>query len=768
MASMRHNSEIEEIILQAGEIAKSLRHEYVTLEHLALSIFQYPPFKQTLSSTNFDVDGLVNELDQYLKLQTDLSAQDVIAPRKTQALERVFNRALTQVLFQGSNRIKVVDLLLSISIETNSYASYFMLKYGLDRNTIVELYKKLNTEADKNTPETNDGERAHSILEEFCTNLNDVAKEGEIDPIIGREFELNEMSQILAKRNKANVLLVGDPGVGKTMLAEGLAKNIVEGNVPEYLKDYTVYNLDIGTLLAGSKYRGEFEEKFQNVVKALQVKGKTILFIDEAHQMRGAGSNSSSSVDFSNMIKPALSKGKIKVIASTTWDEYTQSFEKDRALMRRFQRLTVDEPSAADSKLILKGIRKNFEKFHNAQITDEAINAAVDYSVRYQTDKKLPDKAIDLIDTACAKQKINPENTDGFVLEKSHIVEALSRATKIPVDQIGQEATNSLSTLDASIKQNLYGQEEAIQTVLEKIYISKSGLKAINKPIGSFLFLGPTGTGKTELAKLLSTNLTMKLVRFDMSEFQEKHSVAKLIGAPPGYVGYEDGNLGGGMLISALEQNPNSIILFDEIEKAHPDVSNILLQFMDEGFVTSSNGKRADGRNSILIMTSNLGAADNERNTIGFGDSLQKTGEDDKAVKDFFKPEFRNRIDGICKFKHLDQFSMKKIVAKFISEINDLLSDRQIKLRLSEPAVDFLIEKGFDKKMGARPLSRTINDLIKVPISKKILFENLSNGSIINVDLDNNQLTFSVINYNMCLPIEGTPTIDENGFIRLD
>jgi ATP-dependent Clp protease ATP-binding subunit ClpA len=767
---MRPNSEIEEIIQKAGEAAKNLKHEYVTLEHLTIAIFQYAPFKENLKKINVDVDGLVDDLDAYLKDQTSLVNPDSPAPRKTQALERVFNRALTQVLFHGHNRIRIIDLLLSIRLEVNSHAAYFMLKYGLDRDKFAEIYKKYSNDDDLNSA-TGSVERAEEILEEFCTNLNNLAKKGEIDPIIGREYELGEISQILAKRNKANILLVGDPGVGKTMLAEGLAKKIIDGDVPDYLKNYTVYNLDIGTLLAGSKYRGEFEEKFQQVVKALTLKGKTILFIDEAHQMRGAGSNSSSSVDFSNMIKPALTKGKIKVIASTTWEEYTQSFEKDRALMRRFQRLVVDEPSSADAKLILRGIRKNFETFHKAQITDEAIDAAVDYSVRYQTDKKLPDKAIDLIDTACAKQKIIVDQVENFSITRSHILEALSRATKIPVEQIGAETVSGLSNLETTIQQNLYGQDEAVKSVLERIYVSKAGMKALNKPVGSFLFLGPTGTGKTELAKLLSSNLSMKLVRFDMSEFQEKHSVAKLIGAPPGYVGYDDGNLGGGLLISSLEQNPNSIILFDEIEKAHPDVSNILLQFMDEGFVTSSNGKRADARNTILIMTSNLGAADNEKNTIGFTESLQKTGEDDRAVKEFFKPEFRNRIDSVCKFNHLDRFSMKKIVAKFIAEINDLLSDRQIKIRLSESAVDHLIDKGFDRKMGARPLTRTINDKIKVPVSKKILFENLSNQSIINIDFVNGELTFSEIMCNIYLTLEDNPlttSIDEHGFIRLD
>jgi ATP-dependent Clp protease ATP-binding subunit ClpA len=603
--------------------------------------------------------------------------------------------------------------------------------------------------------------RADEILKEYCENLNVQAREGKIDPVVGREFELDEIAQVLAKRNKSNVLLVGDAGVGKTAIAEGLARNIVNGEVPDYLRDYVVYNLDIGSLLAGSKYRGEFEEKFKDVIGALQTKGKCVLFIDEAHQMRGAGSGSSgSSVDFANMIKPALSKGQIKVIASTTWEEYTQSFEKDRALMRRFCRLTVEEPTPGVAKEILRGLREYFESFHGGDISNEAIDAAVDLSVRYQPDKRLPDKAIDLIDTAAAKLKINAM---GWTVRKSNIVDIISKFTKIPVEQIGNESTKSLVDLEETIKSKLYGQDLVVDTVLEKIYVARAGLKSLNKPVGNYLFLGPTGTGKTELAKLLAEGMGMKLLRYDMSEYQEKHTVAKLIGAPPGYVGYDDSNLGGGMLISDIEKNPNCIILFDEVEKAHPDVTNILLALMDEGMITASNGKKADARNAIIILTSNLGASDNERNTIGFADSLQKTGEDDKAVKDFFKPEFRNRLDGICKFNKLDAISIKKIVSKFINEINELLSEKSIKIRVTEAAVEQLALVGYDAKMGARPLGRKINDLIKVPLSKKILFETVPANTIIEVDFDK-EFKFNVLGQF----VPTSPMIDSNGYIVLD
>ncbi len=756
------NPEIEVVISAAGDNAKRFNHEYVTLEHLLQALINYSPFHDMLSKFGVDVDAMNVEIEMFHAQAMYMVGEIPIEqPKKTHALERVFNRALTQVLFSGRTQIQIIDVFLSITAESNSHAAYFVFKSGIDRETLVEFYKENYQEGRARKAAVRN--RATEILEEHCDDLNKEAAEGKIDPVIGRDHELDEISHVLAKRNKSNVLMVGDPGVGKTAIAEGLAKRIVDGEVPEYLKDYTVYNLDIGSLLAGSKYRGEFEEKLKDVLKALHLKGKCILFIDEAHQMRGAGGGSGSNVDFANMIKPALTKGRIKVIASTTWEEYTQSFEKDRALMRRFYRLTVDEPSPAVAKDILKGLRPHFETFHDGAISDEAIEAAVDLSVRYQTDKKLPDKAIDLIDTAAAKLKISQQN---WTVNKRHIMEALSKSAKVPIEQLTNDQTGSghnLQNVEITVKTKLFGQDTSVDTVLEHIYVSRAGLKSLNKPIGSFLFTGPTGVGKTELAKLLCENLGMKLLRYDMSEYQEKHSIAKLIGAPPGYVGYDDGNLGGGLLISDIEKNPHAVILFDEIEKAHPDVANILLTVMDEGIVTSSNGKKADCRNCILIMTSNLGAADNEKNNIGFGRDLQKSGEDDRAVKEFFKPEFRNRLDAICKFNKLGEESRRKIVSKFIHELNDLMNDRNIKIKLTDSAVDLLLAKGFDPKMGARPLSRKISELIKVPVSKKILFENVESYSTITVDAVDEQMTFSIQKDTMVLP-----EIDSNGYIILE
>ena len=754
---MQHNPEIETVIANAVESAKKYNHEYVTLEHLANGLVSFKPFNELLTSFGVDTVSLLNDFEEFLHKQSYIATSQLVEPKKTHSLERVFNRAFTQVLFSGRDQIQLIDLFLSITRETSSHASYFFIKYGIEHTQFINFYKNNYTASQSRKAPS--AAKADIILKEYCTNLNVDAQEGKIDPVVGREFELDEIAQVLAKRNKSNILMVGDAGVGKTAIAEGLARNIVNGKVPDYLRDFVVYNLDIGSLLAGSKYRGEFEEKFKDVISALKIKGKCILFIDEAHQMRGAGSGSNSSVDFANMIKPVLTKGNIKVIASTTWEEYTQSFEKDRALMRRFYRMTIDEPTPAVAKEILRGLRPYFEEFHHGIISDDALDSAVDLSVRYQPDKRLPDKAIDLIDTAAAKLKITAVS---WTVRKSNIVDIISKFTKIPAEQIGSESTKTLVNLEETVKARLYGQDAVVDTVLEKIYVARAGLKSLNKPIGNYLFIGPTGTGKTELAKLLAEGMGMQLIRYDMSEYQEKHAVAKLIGAPPGYVGYDDSNLGGGLLIRDVEKNPNCIILFDEIEKAHPDVTNILLALMDEGVITSSNGKKADARNAIIILTSNLGATDNERKSIGFG-NVDKNDEDDKAVKEFFKPEFRNRLDGICKFNKLDDISIKKIVAKFINELNELLEEKLIRVRLTESAVEYLAKVGYDSKMGARPLSRKINDLIKVPLSKKILFENISENTTIVIDCYDETLTF-----DLTATITQQAIVDNNGFIILE
>ena len=498
-------------------------------------------------------------------------------------------------------------------------------------------------------------------------------------------------------------------------------------------------------MLAGSKYRGDFEERLKMIINAIEKKGNCILFIDEAHMMNGAGAASGGSNDMANMLKPALSKGTLKVIASTTWEEFRKHFEKDRALMRRFQRVTVDEPSEATTIKILKGLRKYYEKHHGVKITNQAIIDSVTYSVKYMTDKKLPDKAIDLIDCACARFKVKDE--ENGVVDHDEILFEVAKISNLPLEQINSKEGVNLSTLEKNLRNKVFGQEKAIETLLDKVFISQAGLKSFNKPVGSFLFVGPTGVGKTEVAKQLATNMGVKLVRFDMSEFQEKHSVSKFIGAPPGYVGFDDN---AGQLITNLQEHPNCVLLLDEVEKAHPDVLTVMLQLMDNGFITGSNGKKADGRNAIIIMTSNLGAADAEKNGVGFG-SLEKDSDPKDAVNKFFAPEFRNRLDGIIKFGKLDQINMIKVVKKFIDELNALVKDKSIHVKPNAEAVEYLIAKGFNSKMGARPLQRAIDEYIKKPLSKEILFGKLTNGGIVEVIIENDVLKLVVIDV---LPVE--------------
>jgi ATP-dependent Clp protease ATP-binding subunit ClpA len=752
---MQNNPEIEQIIDASVKSARDRHHEYVMTEHVLLSLIRHEPFRHVLEKFGANVGLLEQELDAYLESCTSLITNKDIQPKKTNALERVFNRALTQVLFTGRRTVSTLDLYLAMMAENNSHAHYFLLKYGVKKAEFVEYWQANYKQSDVVLTD----QQATEILTEHCVNLTDLAREDRLEPMIGRSAELDEMITVLARKFKANVLMVGDPGVGKTAIAEGLAQEIVADRVPKFLQGHELWSLEVGSLLAGSKYRGEFEEKFKQVIGALSAKKNCILFIDEAHTMKGAGASSQSTLDMANMIKPAITKGVLKVIANTTWEEYYESFEKDRALMRRFHRVTIDEPDAVTTEQILIGLSPRLESFHNVLVDTEAITAAVELSGRYIHDRKNPDKSIDLLDGACAKERVKDLGT--VTINKDMIMAQLSRITDVPMDRLQNERSDKILDLESNLKQKLYGQDPAVDSVLDRVYINFSGIGNDKRPIASFLFMGPTGTGKTELAKLLAENLDMTLLKYDMSEYQEKHTVASLIGAPPGYVGFEDGNIGGGKLISDVSKHPYAVLLFDEIEKAHPDVINIMLQMLDEARITSANGKTVNLKNCIIIMTSNLGARDNENNNIGFAQSLERTGSEDKAMKEFFKPELRNRIDQICKFSKLDTLAIKKIVLKFVDELKLSLANKNIQLNLSESVIDMLADKGYDSKMGARPLSRKIDELIRVPLSKKILFDRLENCTI-HANMLDNQIEF------VADPVAGIPTVNEQGYIVLD
>lgn len=744
MIEPSHN--LQRIFDNAVQVAKQLQHEYITIEHLVYSIICDEESFKIVENYGADANFIKSNLDHYIKnnLKEIVVAEKDYKPKKTSSVERVLNRCFTQVLFSGRQRMEVADIIISVLSEKNSFSFYFLTKGGLTKDKFVKYFQENIVVEEEDQPmQIVNNNQVERILNQFCTNLSLHAKQRKIDPVIGRDEELEKIQLILARRSKSNVLMVGDPGVGKTAIAEGLARKIFEKKVPKFIQDHQVYTLDISALLAGSKYRGDFEERIKAVLTALEKKGKIILFIDEAHMMQGAGASSQGSNDMANMLKPILTKGVLKIIASTTWEEYRKHFEKDRALMRRFQRVTIDEPSPEMSVKILKGVRKYYEKHHNVRITDAAVEQAVKLSIKYMADKKLPDKAIDIIDCAAARYKLKDDETmDGVeqLVDVEQVVYELSKMINMPLESVAQKESKNLADLESGMKTSVYGQDTAVDTLLDKIFVAQAGMKSPNKPIGSFLFLGPTGCGKTETAKQLADKMSMTLVRFDMGEYQEKHSVARLIGAPPGYVGYEDN---AGQLITKLQETPNCILLLDEIEKAHPDVTNILLAFMDNGFVTGSNGKQADGRNCILIMTSNLGARDNENNTIGFGE-LEKDGEDDKAVKKFFAPEFRNRLDAVIKFSKLSQTVVIQIVKKFVAELNDQLKDKNIEIVLNNESVKWLADQGFDSKMGARPLARLIDNKLKSPLSRKVLFGDLQNGGRVNVQLQGSDLVFEI------------------------
>ncbi len=748
------SQQLQNIFERSVALAKENNHEYITIEHLVAAIMDDEESYAILEGFGADADYIRSNISHYLKNNLNDIKIDVkdFKPKKTNSVERVLNRCFTQVLFSGRQRMEVADVIVSILSEKNSFGFYFLTKGGITKEKFIKFFQE-NIAIEDIDPEAMEesedrpvrkGNQTDRMLNLYCTNLSLKARQSAIDPVIGRDEEIEKIQLVLARRNKSNVLMVGDPGVGKTAIAEGIARKIHEGKVPKFIRDHEVYTLDISSLLAGSKYRGDFEERIKGVLTALEKKGNIILFIDEAHMMSGAGaSGGSSSNDLSNMLKPILTKGVIKLIASTTWEEYRKHFEKDRALMRRFQRVTIDEPSEEMTVKIIKGIKKYYEKHHNVKISGAAIEQAVKLSVKYMNDKKLPDKAIDIIDCACARYKVkDDEATEGVeqIVDIEQITYELSKMINMPLETVAQKESKNLNDLEKSMKSAVYGQDKAVDVLLDKIFVAQAGMKHPNKPIGSFLFLGPTGCGKTETAKQLSDRMSMPLIRFDMGEYQEKHSVARLIGAPPGYVGYEDN---AGQLITKLQEQPNSILLLDEVEKAHPDVMNILLAFMDNGFVTGSNGKQADGRNCILIMTSNLGAADNERNTIGFGE-LERDGEDDKAVKKFFAPEFRNRLDAIIKFTKLSQEVVVQIVGKFIGELNSQLKDKGIIIEADKTALKWLAAKGYDSKMGARPLARLIDNELKSPLSRRVLFGDLVDGGKVKVSINSDKIVFDV------------------------
>ena len=722
---------LQAVFERAIETAKKLHHEYLTIEHLLLSMLDDDGFNKCITGYGADATVLKDNVKNYVYNKSkEITIEDVVVkPKKTQSVERILNRAFTQVLFNGRQRIEATDVFLAMMGEKKSWANFYIAQANIDKDKFSDY---INSNSDEIEEDQQDSSSAKALAS-YTTNLNDQVKKNKIDPVIGRIDELENISLALGRRSKNNVILVGDPGVGKTAIAEGLAYNIVKGAVPEFLKDYTVFNLDISAMLAGSKYRGDFEERFKLVLKGLAKKGKTVLFIDEAHMISGAGSASNGANDLSNMMKPALSKGNIKVVASTTWEEYRKHFEKDRALMRRFQRITVDEPTEEMTLQILKGIKKYYEGFHNVKIRDDALQASIKLSVKYQTDKKLPDKAIDLIDVACSR--FNLKLADERIIGEREIQFELAKMVNMPEEQVAEQESENLVSLQTRIETEVYGQDIAIQEIVDKIFVAQAGLKSPTKPIGSFVFMGPTGTGKTETAKALSKHLGVKLLRFDMSEYQEKHSISKLIGSPPGYVGFEEN---AGQLITSIQESPNAVLLLDEIEKAHPDVMTVLLQVMDNGFITGSNGKKADCRNLILILTTNAGAQSAEKNAIGFGG--QEKDYSDADLKKFLTPEFRNRLDGVVTFNKLGKETMIKIVNKFVDELREQVKEKGIRIKIDKEAVNWLLEKGFDAKMGARPLQRVIDKEIKRDLARLMLFGDLKNGGWLTITIEENKI----------------------------
>lgn len=719
------DQKIKNVMLKSQKYAVSKGYTIITTEPLSLILLQEQSIAKLISELGANPTEISNKFEEVMEFRIPRSSS-VTDPDISVTVQKILERALSHKVISTDVSDELFVLLLSILSEEKTDSCQIFNAYGINKENVAK-YLRENETAGGNP------------LEEFCINLNERASNGEIDTVIGRDTEIDEIIEVLARRKKSNAICVGDPGVGKTAIAEGLAKMIVDKKVPDAIAKKKVYTMEIGTMLAGTKFRGEFEERFKGVIEEVEKRGDVILFIDEMHMIVGAGSSSNGSVDASNLLKPALASGKVKVIGATTHDEYSQHLEKDRALMRRFHRVEIKEPSIEDTKKILHGLEKYYADFHGVKYEKGLIDKAVELSARYIKQRQNPDKSIDLIDSAGARAKL-----DGVKkVSMKRLYREVAKHANVSIEMISSDENTVVKNLESEIRKAVYGQDEAITALTDAITIAKSGLRDSNKPVGNFLFVGPTGTGKTHISKTLAAAMGTKLVRFDMSEYMEKHSVSKLIGAPPGYVGHGDGKMGDGQLISEVSNNPDCVLLLDEVEKAAPEVTQVLLQVMDDGHLTSSKGKIVDFSNVTIIMTSNLGAADAEKSTIGFGGDTYNMSAIDKAVDKHFPPEFRNRLDSIIKFKKLEVSDMEKIIGSEMKKLNEMLSGRKVTAIITDAAEQWLSVHGYKPSMGARPLARLFQDSVKKPLSKELLYGDLVNGGVVTIDLVDGEISLS-------------------------
>ncbi len=759
--------ELEQTLHNALSAASNRHHEYATLEHLLLALIDDEHAAKVMTACGVDLGELKDGVTHYLDTELDaLKVDSNTDPSPTSGFQRVVQRAILHVQSSGREEVTGANVLVALFSERESYAVYFLQQQDMSRldavsfishgvgkgGTPVESREVKGAEEEKPAAKAEGGKKSESALKQFCVDLNEKAKNGKVDPLIGRGPEVDRTIQILCRRSKNNPLYVGDPGVGKTAIAEGLARKIIEGDVPDVLRPATIYSLDMGALLAGTRYRGDFEERLKQVVTELEKLPHAILFIDEIHTVIGAGATSGGAMDASNLLKPALSGGTIRCIGSTTYKEFRNHFEKDRALLRRFQKIDVNEPTVEDTIKILAGLRTAFEDHHSVKYTPDAIKSAVELSARYISDRKLPDKAIDVIDEVGAMQMLVVPSKRKKVITPKEIEAVIATMARIPPKTVSTDDKKVLATLETDLKRVVFGQDQAIEVLSSAIKLSRAGLRDPDKPIGNYLFSGPTGVGKTEVARQLANIMGIPLQRFDMSEYMERHSVSRLIGAPPGYVGYDQG----GLLTDAVDQHPHCVLLLDEIEKAHPDLFNILLQVMDNGKLTDHHGKTVDFRNTILIMTTNAGASDMARESIGFG-AISREDVQEEAIRKMFTPEFRNRLDAVVPFGYLPPEVVSRVVEKFILQLELQLADREVHISLDDEARDWLTERGYDKLYGARPMGRLIQEKIKQPLAEELLFGKLVHGGEVKVHLKDGALAFEITPAAPKKPKKGGP-----------